>query len=181
MQIGNVFVNVSKGEVAKAGDLQKAFGTSEVNDIVKEVRLYYFPSTHPNHTFVQILKKGEVQVGDKEREHDLTSLRKEIATLVAEKCVDPSTQTPYPVGMIEKAMAEAGFSVKQNKTAKSQVSECIKQLQNDSGLPIQRARMRVRVSMPTNDGKLLREKILEGAEKIENDKMSEEEWEAVST
>jgi ribosome maturation protein SDO1 len=39
----------------------------------------------------------------------------EIATLVAEKWVDP-------VGTIEKAMAEAGFSVKQNKTAKSQAS-----------------------------------------------------------
>jgi len=162
MQISNVFVNVSKGEVAKAGDLQKAFGTSDVNNIVKE-----------------ILKKGELQVGDKEREHDLTSLRKEIATLVAEKCVDPNTQTPYPVGMIEKAMAEAGFSVKQNKTAKSQVSECIKQLQSDSGLPIQKARMRVRVSMPTKDGKLLREKILDGAEKVENDEMGQEEWKTV--
>lgn len=67
------------------------------------------------------MKKGEVQVGEKERDHDLTSLRKEIATLVAEKCVEPATQRPYAVGMIEKAMAEAGFSVKQNKTAKSQV------------------------------------------------------------
>jgi ribosome maturation protein SDO1 len=162
MQISNVFVNVSKGEVAKAGDLQKAFGTANVNDIVKE-----------------ILKKGELQVGDKEREHDLTSLRKEIATLISEKCVDPTTQTPYPVGMIEKAMAEAGFSVKQNKTAKSQVSECIKQLQSDSGLPIQRARMRVKISMPANDGMLLKEKILEGAEKVENDEMGQDKWETV--
>ena len=61
-------------------------------------------------------------MGEKERDHDLTSLRKEIATLVAEKCVDPSTQRPYAVGMIEKAMAEAGYSVKQNKNAKSQVT-----------------------------------------------------------
>jgi ribosome maturation protein SDO1 len=37
LQISNVFMNVSKGEVAKANDLQKAFGTSEVNDVVKEV------------------------------------------------------------------------------------------------------------------------------------------------
>ena len=72
--------------------------------------------------FFQILTKGELQVGEKEREHDLTSLRREIATLVAEKCVDPSNQRPYPVGMIEKAMAEAGFSTKQNKNAKSQVN-----------------------------------------------------------
>jgi hypothetical protein len=37
MQINNVFVNVSKGEVAKSEDLQKAFGSSNVTEIVKEV------------------------------------------------------------------------------------------------------------------------------------------------
>lgn len=37
LQINNVFVNVSKGEVAKHGDLQKAFGKMELDDIVKEV------------------------------------------------------------------------------------------------------------------------------------------------
>ncbi|KAK7014775.1 hypothetical protein VNI00_019273 [Paramarasmius palmivorus] len=162
LQISSVFVNVSKGEMAKHNDLQKAFGTTDVHEIVKE-----------------ILKKGEVQVGEKEREHDLSSLRKEIATLVAEKCVDPSTQRPYPVGMIEKAMAEAGFSVKQNKNAKSQVSECIKALQSDSNLPIQRARMRVRVTMPTADGKRLREKVIEGAETVEDDEMGKDEWEVI--
>ncbi|KAK7468494.1 hypothetical protein VKT23_003000 [Stygiomarasmius scandens] len=162
LQISNVFVNVSKGEVAKHQDLQKCFGTTDRDDIVKE-----------------ILKKGEVQVGEKEREHDLTSLRKEIATLVAEKCVDPATQRPYSVGIIEKAMAEAGFSVQQNKNAKSQVSQCIKQLQSDSKLPIQRARMRVRVTMPNADGKRLREKVLEGAEKVEDDEMGKDEWEVI--
>lgn len=60
-------------------------------------------------------------MGEKEREHDLAALRKEIATLVAEKCVDPATNRPYPVGMIEKGMAEAGVSVKMSKSAKSQV------------------------------------------------------------
>jgi len=162
LQISNIFVNVSKGEVAKANDLEKAFGTSNINDIVKE-----------------ILKKGEVQVGEKEREHDIASLRKELATLVAEKCVDPSTQRPYPVGMIEKAMTEAGYSVKTNKTAKSQVSECIKSLQTSSNLPIQRARMRVRVTVPTKDGKRLRDQMLEGAEQVEEEEMGQTEWEVV--
>jgi len=37
LQISNVFMNVSKGEVAKSNDLQKAFGTSTVDDVVKEV------------------------------------------------------------------------------------------------------------------------------------------------
>ncbi|KAJ7767513.1 SBDS protein C-terminal domain-containing protein [Mycena maculata] len=162
LQISNVFTNVSKGEVSKTNDLQKAFGKTEISEIVKE-----------------ILKKGEVQVGEKERDHDLTALRREIATLVAEKCEDPATQRPYAVGMIEKAMAEAGFSVKQDKTAKSQVSACIKQLQSDSTLPIRRSRMRVRVTMPTADGKRLREKIIEGAQTVEDDEMGQDEWEVI--
>jgi ribosome maturation protein SDO1 len=119
------------------------------------------------------LKKGELQVGEKEREHDLSSLRKEIATLVAEKCVDPVTQLPYPVGMIEKAMAEAGFSVKQNKTAKSQVSECVKLIQSDSGLPIERAKMRVRVR---GAGEEVKKKVSEAAEKVEEDEGTADEW-----
>ena len=38
LQISNIFVNVSKGEVAKANDLEKSFGAMSTNDIVKEVR-----------------------------------------------------------------------------------------------------------------------------------------------
>ncbi|KAJ6519269.1 SBDS protein C-terminal domain-containing protein [Mycena sanguinolenta] len=162
LQISNVFTNVSKGEVSKTNDLQKAFGKTDISDIVKE-----------------ILQKGEVQVGEKERDHDLTALRKEIATLVAEKCEDPATGRPYAVGMIEKAMAEAGFSVKQDKTAKSQVSACIKQLQSDSTLPIQRSRMRVRVTMPTIDGKRLKDKVKEGAQTVEEEEMGQNEWEVI--
>ena len=180
LQISNVFVNVSKGEVAKSNDLQKAFGKANVQEIVKEVnklisRLWMGLIA----SYDQILNKGEVQVGEKEREHDLTSLRREIATMVAQKSVDPATQLPYPVGMIEKAMDEAGYSVKQNKNAKSQVSECIKLLQTGSKLSIQRARMRVKVSIPAADKERLEGKLLEGVEKVEHDLTVNDDWEVV--
>ena len=138
------------------------------------------PSYNLSPRVSQILKKGELQVGEKEREHDLSSVRREIATLVAEKCVDPATQRPYPVGVIDKAMNEAGFSVKPGKTAKAQVSECIKLLQSDSGLPIQRARMRVKVTVPVADAEKVRAKVLESAETVEKDEQGAEQWDAVS-
>ncbi|KIO30794.1 hypothetical protein M407DRAFT_145789 [Tulasnella calospora MUT 4182] len=162
LQISNVFINVSKGQVAPTEDLKKAFGKTEVDEIVKE-----------------ILKKGELQVGEKEREHALNNLWKEIATQVSEKVVDPSTGRPYPVGMIEKAMHEAGFSVKTGKSSKSQVLECIKLLQEKSTLPIQRTRMRVRITMPIKDGKRLKEQIHGSAEKVEEDDLAGEEWETI--
>ncbi|KAI0005413.1 Shwachman-Bodian-diamond syndrome protein [Russula compacta] len=158
LQISNVFTNVSKGEVAKSNDLKKSFGTDDRNAIARE-----------------ILNKGEVQVGEKEREHDIAALRREIATLVAEKCVDPATKTPYSVSIIEKAMAEAGYSVRANKNAKSQVSECIKMLQSDSSLPIERAKMRIRVVVPAADIDDLRERLLDGVDKLEHEE-SGEEW-----
>ena len=37
LQISNVFMNVSKGELAKHQDLQKSFGTTDTNTIIKEV------------------------------------------------------------------------------------------------------------------------------------------------
>ncbi|KAF8307220.1 Shwachman-Bodian-diamond syndrome protein [Clavulina sp. PMI_390] len=159
LQISNVFINVSKGQAASTEDLNKAFGKTDVNEIVKE-----------------ILKKGELQVGEKERAQDLDNLWKDIANQVAEKCVDPETQRPYPVGMIEKGMTEAGFSVKIGKSAKSQVLDCIKLLQTKSTLPIQRSRMRVRITMPAKDGKRLREQIVESAEKVEEDEFGDMDW-----
>ncbi|KAI0063156.1 Shwachman-Bodian-diamond syndrome protein [Artomyces pyxidatus] len=159
LQIGNVFMNVSKGEVAKSGDLKKAFATDDRNTVARE-----------------ILTKGEVQVGEKEREHDLSAIRKEIATLVAEKCVDPATQTPYSVSIIEKAMTEAGYSVRPGKNAKSQVSECIKLLQTDSTLPIQRARMRIRVTFPASEAPRIRDRLLESVETVEREDATGNDW-----
>lgn len=105
IQIDNVFTNVSKGAVAPADDLQKAFGTTDLQKVLLEV-----------------LKKGELQVGEKERAVELEELRREICTEVAGRCVDPGTQRPHTVGMIEKAMLEVGYSVNTNKNAKVQVS-----------------------------------------------------------
>lgn len=104
LQISQVFINVSKGQVAPNDQLKKAFGHTDVDEIVME-----------------ILNKGEVQVGDKERSHQLEGLKKEVATLVADMCIDPASQKPIPVTMIEKAMAQVHFGAQSNKSAKIQV------------------------------------------------------------
>jgi hypothetical protein len=105
IQIDNVFSNVSKGAVSPSVDLSAAFGTTDIPTIILE-----------------ILKKGEIQVGEKERAVELEELRREIATEVAARCVDPGTQRPHTVGMIEKSMVEIGFSVNTSKSAKVSVS-----------------------------------------------------------
>nr|ASF90268.1 hypothetical protein SPAR03153 [Bartheletia paradoxa] len=158
VQISNVFSNVSKGAVSPATELEKAFKTTDRDQIILE-----------------ILKKGELQVGEKERSSQIDSLWREIATQISEKTVDPSTQRPHSVSMIEKAMLEAHFSVNTTMSAKRQALDCIKLLQAQTGgLPIERSRMRVRVTMPSKDGKRLQEKLKEMASMVEDEDWGDE-------
>lgn len=94
--------------------------------------------------------------------------------------VDPSTKRKHTVGMVEKAMTEIGYSTRADKTAKAQALDLIRQLsQPDSILPVERVRMRVRITMPSKDAKRVKEKIMELVEDTEEEDM-DAEWEAVS-
>ncbi|KAJ8276023.1 hypothetical protein COCON_G00077750 [Conger conger] len=140
LQTDKVFMNVSKGQVAKKEDLSKAFGTDDVTEICK-----------------QILAKGELQVSDKERQTQLEQMFRDIATIVAEKCVNPETKRPYTVNLIERAMKDIHYSVKANKSTKQQALEVIRQLKES--IQIQRAHMRLRFVVPAKEGKRIKEKL----------------------
>lgn len=93
--------------------------------------------------FFQILEKGELQISEKERHNQLESAFKDIATIIADKCVNPENNRPYPVTMIEKCLKQIHFSVKPNKNNKQQALSVIKELKNI--IPIERAQMKLRV------------------------------------
>ncbi|XP_014310846.1 ribosome maturation protein SBDS isoform X1 [Myotis lucifugus] len=105
----------------------------------------------------QILTKGEVQVSDKERHTQLEQMFRDIATIVADKCVNPETKRPYTVILIERAMKDIHYSVNTNKSTKQQALEVIKQLKEK--MKIERAHMRLRFILPVNEGKKLKEKL----------------------
>jgi ribosome maturation protein SDO1 len=88
LQIQSVFLNVSKGQTAPSADLAKAFG----------------PKTSVNDIILEILSKGELQVGEKERHAALERVHNEVVGIVASKLVDPKTKRVYTTGMIEKAL-----------------------------------------------------------------------------
>jgi ribosome maturation protein SDO1 len=97
------------------------------------------------------LLKGEIQVSAKERDSQSESLLKEIATIVAEKCVNPATKLPYPVAVIEKAIKDSHFSPHLGKNAKQQALEVIKTLEKDQSFPISRAQMRLLIHTAISD------------------------------
>ena len=99
LQIPNVFLSVSKGQTAPTQDLAKAFGPkTSVDDIIQE-----------------ILKKGEMQVGEKERHAQAERIHNEVIDIVAGKLVDPKTKRVYTAGMIEKALEQLSAQGGQQK------------------------------------------------------------------
>jgi len=227
LQIPEVFLNVSKGQTAPKADLEKAFGAKlSREDVVLE-----------------ILNKGEIQVGEKERHAELERMHTEVIDIVAGKLVDPKTKRVYTTGMIEKALdilskqgaepvkadskpasgaatpgsvstkngdtAEAGegktrkhtwTGVVTTKSAKSQALEAMKALIEYQPIPVQRARMRLRVTCPAavlkqavksapkvaaEEGEAakptgtVKDKILGSFETVEAQDVTGDEWEAM--
>lgn len=113
------------------------------------------------------MEKGELQVSDKERHSALDSMFKDIATTVADKCVNPESKRPYSVSLIEKAMKDIHFSVKPNRNAKQQALEVITQLK--TVMPLERAQMRLRVLVSGKEARKLREKIVKLTTKVESE------------
>lgn len=115
----------------------------------------------------EILEKGELQVSDKERHSHIEAQFKEIATNVADKCVNPETKRPYPVTMIEKAMKDIHYSVKPNRNAKQQALDVIHLLKES--IPLERARMRLKILLKGKEAKKLKDKIVKLSTSVEQD------------
>ncbi|KAI5597456.1 hypothetical protein POPTR_002G073200v4 [Populus trichocarpa] len=128
LQSHTVYSNVSKGVLAKNSDLVKAFG-------------------HDDHTKIclEILEKGELQVAGKERDSQLSSQFRDIATIVMQKTINPETQRPYTISMVERLMHEIHFAVDPHSSSKKQALDVIRELQKH--FPIKRSPMRLRLAV----------------------------------
>jgi ribosome maturation protein SDO1 len=157
LQTQTVFLNVSKGVLAPIKDLQKVFGSDNQIEICR-----------------QILQKGELQVGEGERKVQSEELVKDIATIVAEKCINTETQKPFTVGVIEKAMKDAHYSMHPTKTAKQQALGVIKLLKDKKALPIERASMRLQLSVPEKQSSDVKSKLASMVQKIEREHLAGE-------
>jgi ribosome maturation protein SDO1 len=130
LQTTAVFANVGRGVLAAEADVAAAFGTTDAEAVCR-----------------RILAEGDVQVSDREREVEAAALFKDVAAAVAARCVHPGTGRPYTATMVERALRGAGAALDPKRPAKAQALEAIALLKG-AGLPIERARMRLRVTAP---------------------------------
>jgi ribosome maturation protein SDO1 len=156
LQVPTVFLSVSKAQTAPSAELTKAFGADTPREEILQ----------------EILRKGEVQVGERERKDALERVEKEVLDIVSGRLVDPNTKRVYTSGMISKALDQllsasgqhqsgeangAGeeqpkkpmwTGVSSNRSAKSQALDAMKALIAWQPIPVMRARMRLRVTCP---------------------------------
>ena len=140
VQSHEIFLNVSKGIIAKKDELQKAFNESDLEKIL-----------------LLILKQGEIQVTGKERQVQKDNILQEVAVIVADKCVDSDTKRPLTVGYVERAMKDLHYDVNPSRNPKVQALEVIKLLEEN--LLVKRAQMRVQVDIPGKEAKKVAEKV----------------------
>jgi ribosome maturation protein SDO1 len=92
------------------------------------------------------LDKGELQIGEKERDEQLLSMFKDIANILVEKCVHPVTKRPISIEAIKKAMKDTHFPIRLDQPPKRQALECFKLLQRK--YMITRAEMKIHITLP---------------------------------
>ena len=66
------------------------------------------------------------QLSDKERKLEYSNLFKDVASILVDKCINPETQKPYTISMMERALRDVHFSVDPKKSAKQQALEVFK-------------------------------------------------------
>lgn len=132
LQTEDVYTNVAQGEVANKKALKAGFGDVEKIEIIKE-----------------ILAKGQLQVSEKEREAELEQMRNNIADKIVKMTVNSMNLVPFPESIIKKAMEILKVKVQTtggNDIAKKQALNIITEIKEAGILPIERAKMRVRVT-----------------------------------
>jgi len=131
LQIERVFTNVGRGCYASSGDIKKALGSGY--DETSAIKF--------------ILDNGDLQVAQQERTSEQDEMMKDIATVISQRCVHAITKRPFPMNIIEQALRSIGATIKLDQPVKKQALQLIHRLMDANVLPLQRAMMKLRVTL----------------------------------
>lgn len=123
-----IFKDSKKGEIPTKEDLKEAFGTTDVNEIVKK-----------------IVKDGEVQTTQEYRDAEQEKKFKQIVDFLAKNCFDPQTGRPHTTERIKNAIEQTDFNIK-NTSIENQISEILEKI--SSLIPIKIETKKVKIKIP---------------------------------
>jgi len=125
-----IFSDHGKGQRANDTDLQRVFGTTNVEDCGRV-----------------IAEQGELQVSAAERREKVEQKKREMINYIHKYYIDPRTKTPHPVTRIEAAFEQMHLNIDPSQPAERQVQDkVIKKLPEI--MPIRRQEMEGTLTVP---------------------------------
>jgi ribosome maturation protein SDO1 len=124
-----VFKDARKGERHTQATLQKAFGTTDVNEIA-----------------LQIIREGEVPITTEQKRKLAEEKQAKVVALIARTCTDPRTKAPIPPQRILAAMEQKKVHVDPFKQAEEQAPQIVEALREV--MPISYERIKIAIKVP---------------------------------
>ncbi|MEM5778734.1 MAG: ribosome assembly factor SBDS [Candidatus Aenigmatarchaeota archaeon] len=124
-----IFEDTRKGTRASNEKINKAFGTNDLNIIVRK-----------------IIKEGEVQITTEQRKQMLDEKTKAIANLISKRGINPQTGLPHPPERILRAMEQAKVRVDLEKRIEEQIETILEAIQKI--IPIKLEKIQIAIKIP---------------------------------
>ncbi|MFH1325603.1 MAG: ribosome assembly factor SBDS [archaeon] len=128
LEVEKIFSDSKKGMVASSSDLQKSFGTEEIESVAEK-----------------IVKSGEILTTQEHRDEEREKKVKQVVDFLAKNAIDSRTGNPYSVQRIQSAIEEANVNIK-NVPVENQIQEIIEQLSKI--MPVRIETKKVKITVP---------------------------------
>ncbi len=129
LAVEDVFEDAGRGERPSEESIQKAFGTTNVEEIARKIIL-----------------EGEFHLTTEQRRRLQEEKRLKVANFIARNAVNPQTHTPHPPQRIQQAMKEAGVHIDPMKSVDELVKLTMKAIR--PVIPIRFEEVRIAVKVP---------------------------------
>ena len=123
-----IFTDSKKGQVASGADLQSAFATTDVKEIVEK-----------------IVKSGEVLVTQEQRSAEQEQKFKQVVDFLTSNSIDPQTGNPHTSERIKNALKQSHVNIK-NTNVESQINDIL--LEISKIIPIKLETKKVKITVP---------------------------------
>lgn len=127
--VEEVFEDAKKGERHKSEAIKKAFGTTDIFEILKIM-----------------LEKGEVQLTTEQKRRKLEETRKKILGIICMEAIDARTKAPIPIQRLENALEQVRVHIEPFKDPREQVPGIVKLLLPI--IPIKFEKINIAVKVP---------------------------------
>ena len=125
-----IYKNPSKGERFTGKELNKTFGTENLEEVAKI-----------------IIEKGELQLSAQERKEKMEQIRNGIVTYISQYYIDPKIKNAIPRTRVEAAMESLKFRIDSDLPVEKQALDLVKKFPN-IGLVVKKVETLVTLTIP---------------------------------